>query len=339
MSFGELGSFWLLLPLALGLSIAIPLMVLRRKRLRVLIRDNAWTAVHHGPGTGLRVLRWILFTLGAILIIFSLARPRWGHEWVDVKQRGLDMMILLDTSNSMLAEDLAPNRFRRAKWGIEGLTQELKGDRAGLVAFAGSAFLQCPLTLDYGAFLMQLEDLKPGSIPKGGTNIGAAFREALDGLGDETDSDQVFMLITDGEDHQEGLDDILKDLTKRGIRVFVIGVGSPEGELIPIAGENGSSTYLKNREGEVVKTRLNEEILKHIATETGGLYVRASSQDFGLKRVYSEGVEHLRKSELNSSRIKQYTEQYQWFLATGLLFLLFDALAPLPAFLAKRRTS
>lgn len=336
IQFGNPQALWLYAVLVLLVALGISFQLRRRRRLQEFIERPAWNTIHRGPSVNLSVLRWILFVLAAVFAIFACAQPRWGHQWREVKRRGVDIMVLLDTSNSMRAADLKPNRLQRAKWGIESLTHTLKGDRIGLVAFAGDAFLQCPLTHDYPAFMMHLNDIEPGIIPRGGTNLGRAFEVAIQGFdGAESDGERVIMLITDGEDHQDGLESQLQLLKQRNIRVFIVGVGTPEGELISIQNADGTSTYLKNRSGDVVKTRLNETGLRNIANRTSGLYLRSTPADFGLVRLHEEGIRVLKKAEHANARVKQHNEQYQWFLALALLFLFLESFSVIPAFLKR----
>lgn len=280
-------------------------------------------------------LRTFLFYLGISLIAFSLSRPQWGFSWREAKREGLDLMVLVDTSNSMRADDFKPTRLQRAQWGIEELLGELKGDRVGLIAFAGEGVLQCPLTLDYGAFLMNVQDLFPGIVPTGGTNLSAALGKALESFEAESEADRVALLITDGESHQGNLDKVIAELKNKKVRVFAVGVGTPEGSLIPLdAAANG---FLKNRNQEVVKSNLNEGILQKLTVETDGLYLRAHPRDFGAGAIITEGLKPLKRAQLESERVKEMAERYQIFLGLGLLCLLLEALAPLPAFWFKRR--
>ena len=184
--------------------------------------------------------RTVLWLTAFSLACFAFARPQWGFHWQEVKRRGLDILVVLDSSKSMLAEDIKPNRFQQAKWGIRDLVGKLKGDRIGLVTFAGNSFLECPLTIDYAAFLMTLDDAYVGIIPRGGTAIAQALKTAIDSFEKSGEADRAIVLITDGEDHEGDPLKWIDELKKKNIRIYAVGVGSLEGELIPsVDGKNG----------------------------------------------------------------------------------------------------
>jgi Ca-activated chloride channel family protein len=274
-------------------------------------------------------LRTLLTGLGFLLTALALTRPQWGYTWRDARREGLDLMVAIDTSNSMRSDDFKPSRLQRAKWGVEELSGALAGDRIGLVAFAGEAVVQCPLTRDYGAFMMNVGDLVPGTIPRGGTNLARALQTSAEAFEEESEADKVILLITDGEQHSGDLDPVIADLKKQGIRVFTVGVGTPEGSLIPLD-ESGSS-FLKNRQQEVVKSRLDEATLRRLSTETDGLYVRSDPRDFGVRAIVEEGLAPLARAQLESRRVKEMEERYQIFLGLGVLCFLLESFTRLPA--------
>lgn len=275
------------------------------------------------PNHGLKLSLWLI---GMAFVTITLARPQWGFQWQEVKRRGLDMIVVLDTSRSMLAEDIKPNRLQQAKWGIRDLVGQLKGDRIGLVAFAGSSFLQCPLTIDYAALLLTLDDVYAGIIPRGGTAIEQALRTAMDSFEKESTADKVILLITDGEDHEGKPESLAQELKKLGIRVYSIGIGSSDGELIPVADESGRTAFLKDRSGNVIKSSLKDDVLRSLASETGGAYVRSAPGDSGLDRLFMEHLSHLKRDEQESKMVKAYEDRFAWFLAIGLFFLACEAI-------------
>lgn len=335
MSFGNPTFLWVLpLLLLLGLLDFI-LRHQRAKKLNLFLPADLRERMGVPAQRNLRTLRPFLFTLGVFLIGFSLSRPQWGFSWRDAQREGLDLMVMIDTSNSMRADDFKPTRLQRAQWGIEELVGELKGDRIGLIAFAGEGVLQCPLTLDYGAFMMNVQDLFPGIVPTGGTNLEAALNQALESFESESEADKVILLITDGESHQGSLRPVFKKLKEANIRVFAVGVGTPEGSLIPL--DSKANNFLKNRQQEVVKSNLNETVLKELSSETDGLYVKANPRDFGVNELITEGLKPLKRAQLESERVKEMEERFQIFLLAGLICLLLEALAPLPARWMKRR--
>ena len=271
-----------------------------------------------------------LATLGLLFVVLALARPQWGYTWREVERRGLEIVVLLDTSNSMRANDLTPSRLQRAKWGIEEFVRELDGDRIALVGFAGEAQVLCPLTLDYRAFMMHLDDVFPGIIPRGGTNIEAGLRKSLETFEDETgEADRVILLITDGEAHEGDLNPVLRELRDEGVRVFAIGIGDPEGALIPLP-DNEGGPYLRNRQGEVVMSRLDEAALLRITRQTNGLYFRASQSEFGTRQLIEQGLAPLKRAQLENTRIREMEDRYQIFLGLGLLILFLEGFFRVP---------
>jgi Ca-activated chloride channel family protein len=294
----------------------------RTRRLKRLAGEPLWPIMI--PGFSPRRQRFmnLLRTAAAALAILALARPQWGFQWEEVRQRGLSIIVALDTSKSMLAQDIKPNRLQQAKWGVRDLIRELRGDRIGLVAFAGDAFLQCPATSDYAAFLMMLDDVYAGIVPVGGTDLFRALETSVESFekDEESQADKVIILISDGEGHSGDPLALLPKLKQEGIRVFAIGVGTKEGELIET-----SDGFVKDQQGNVVKTTLNETVLERIAFETGGFYVRSAPGDFGLERVYGQGIAELQREERETRMSKSWTERFQWFLAGALLLLLAEA--------------
>lgn len=311
---------WLLLIIPLA-GLFIWMHRQRAARLANLISSNVWKTVIPGFKTGRSGRLTVLRLLALLGIGLALTRPQWGTRWEEVKQRGLDIIVVLDTSKSMLAEDIKPNRLKQAQWAVRDFVKHLKGDRIGLVAFAGSSFLQCPVTIDYAAFTMMLDDLYAGIIPRGGTAIEQALKKAQESFDQETDTDRVIILITDGEDHEGDPMKMADELKKQGIKLFSIGVGTLEGELVPT-----DTGYIKDSGGQVVKSSLNENLLEKLARETGGFYVRSAPGDFGLDRIYKLGISGLQRSEQETRLAKIYEERYGWFAAAALFFLILEAL-------------
>jgi Ca-activated chloride channel family protein len=321
---------WLLLVIPL-IGLVIFMHRQRAVRLAQLISSNVWETVIPGRHKNHGRRRTVLRLLALLCIGLAITRPQWGSRWEEVKQRGLDIIVVLDTSKSMLAEDIKPNRLKQAQWAVRDFVKQLKGDRIGLVAFAGSSFLQCPATIDYAAFTMMLDDLYAGIIPRGGTAIEQALQTATDSFDTKSDADRVIILITDGDDHEGDPRRMAEQLSKDGIKLFCIGVGTLEGELIP-----STEGYVKDQQGRVVKSSLNEGLLGKLARETGGFYVRSSPGDFGLDRIYKLGISDLQRDEQETRLAKVYEERFGWFAAAALLFLLAEGLfrpAPVLIFL------
>jgi Ca-activated chloride channel homolog len=305
--------------------IAVFLMVSAKARARAMrnfAQEAALSEIAASFDARKRRLRDFLVLSAFLFMVLALMRPQWGFQWQEVKRQGIDIMIALDTSNSMLAEDVKPNRLERAKLAIKDLVKKLKGDRIGLIAFSGTAFLQCPMTLDYDGFLMSLYDLDTFTIPIGGTSLAKAIYKAIDSF-DQTKKDQkILIVITDGEDLEGGLEKAIQQAKAKGVRIFCVGIGSPEGELIPIPDERGKQGFLRDEQGNVVRTKLNEAPLQKIAMETGGMYVRATGVEFGLDLMYQEELSKLQKEEFKAKMEKRYHERFQIPLAAA-FFLLF----------------
>lgn len=313
---------WLLAPLAWALW---KLGRRRTARLARLVTQPTWSALIAGWRPQNLARRNALW-LGAVgLMVLALARPQYGFHWEEVRRRGLDIVVCMDTSKSMLAEDIKPNRLEQAKYGVRDMLKQLKGDRIGLVAFAGTAFLQCPLTIDYAAFGMMLDDVRVGLIPRGGTAVAEALQTALQSFEQRNDADRAIILITDGDDTEGDPLAKVEELKSKGVRVFAIGVGSQDGDLIPITDENGRSAFLKDAQGQVVKTRLDEGMLSRLALQTGGAYVRAAPGDLGLDRIIQTQLSQLKRSQADSKMIRSYEDRFVWVAGAALLLLVIEA--------------
>ena len=301
----------------------------RRKRLMNRFAGKSLAgSIASAVSVGRRISRIVMLMAAGSLMVFSLARPQWGFEWKEAKFKGIDMLIAVDVSKSMIASDVKPNRLERAKFGIKDLVRKLNGDRVGLVAFAGTAFLQCPLTIDYNGFLLTLDDLGVNTIPRGGTNIAAAIKEAAEVFKGQEKKYKALILITDGDDLEGDPLKAAREAAAQGLKIYCVGVGPFEGSLIPSAGESSQGGWVADRLGLVVKTKLNEELLKNIAISTGGSYVRAAQSDFGLVLLYDRSISKLEKKEIEGKMNKQYQERFQYFLGAALLLLLIEPFIP-----------
>jgi len=270
----------------------------------------------------------LILLVALLLLLLGAARPQRGTQYVTAARRGVEVIVALDLSESMLAEDLKPNRLRRARHEISGIIDRLQGDRVGLVAFAGAAFVQCPLTLDYSAARMFLRYMGPGLIPEPGTNIADALRVATKAFPGEEEGFRALILITDGEDHEGSIEEAAREAKKAGVRIFAVGIGSDTGEPIPLRDEAGEiEGYKKDSSGKVVLTRLNEEPLRAVAEATGGLYVRAS-ETLGLDRILDE-INRMEKKELEGGVRVLYEDRYSYFVWPALLFLIAQWALPL----------
>ncbi len=271
---------------------------------------------------GRRLVKRALFVAALAFTFIALARPQLGYHWEEEKQRGIDILFAVDTSKSMLTQDVTPDRLTRAKLAIIDLVKKLDGDRVGLIAFAGAAFLQAPLTLDYDAFLESLDAIDTGTIPRGGTDISSAIHEAQVAFSKEGTNRKILVLVTDGEDLEAKGIEVAREAAKDGLAIYTVGVGSPDGGLIPIAGTNGGTDFVKDASGQFVKSHLDESTLKKIAEATGGLYEPLGQQGQGLQTIYDQALAPLPKQDLASERLRVYDERFQWPLAAALACLL-----------------
>ena len=320
----------ILVPSVLALLFYIFAARRRRNRIEKFADKSLLAAIAPSMSSSRRVIKAILVVSAVILAFAALARPQWGFEWQEAKRSGLDMLVAIDVSKSMLATDVKPNRLERSKFAVKDLIRKLNGDRIGLIAFAGTSFLQCPLTIDYNGFLLSLDDLGVGTIPRGGTSISSAINEAIKvfsqapGAATNEKKYNVLVIITDGEDFEGDAIASAKLAADEKIKIFCVGVGTQDGELVPVANEYGAKEYLSDKSGNVVKTKLNEEILKQVAISTGGSYIRATQSDFGLTLLYDKSIAHLEKRDIDAKMKKHYQERFQYFLAIAALLLALD---------------
>ncbi|HEX9887531.1 MAG TPA: VWA domain-containing protein [Longimicrobiales bacterium] len=278
---------------------------------------------------GARRLKAILVLAALVPLVLAMARPQFGTRVETVRSRGRDVVVALDVSASMLAEDVPPNRLERARLEIGRLIRGLDGDRIGLVAFAGDAFVQSPLTSDYGAALMFLSAMDTDLIPVQGTDLGKALDVALGAFEEGATGDQqVLVVVTDGEDHEGEIDAAVRRAAAMGVSIHTVGIGSPDGVPIPVMDAAGRRQgFLRDDEGNVVTTRLEEGPLREVARATGGRYVPAYGGTTALQRLVDE-IAAGDGEERESRQVTQFDEQYQIFLGLGLALLLAEALVP-----------
>ena len=266
-----------------------------------------------------QVFKAFLLILTITFAIAALIRPKWGFHWEEVKRKGVDIIICMDVSTSMLAQDIKPNRLERAKRKISDLLNLLQGDRIGLVAFAGRSFVQCPLTLDYGACGIFLDYLDTDLIPVQGTALGEAIRTAIRAFPKGDRKSRAIILITDGEDHEGDPLAAALEAKKEGIKIFAIGIGNESGAPVP----DRLGGFKKDRSGSLILSKLDEGTLQKIALETGGGYVRSVTGDLDLEKIYLEDIRKtIEQKELESTRRKRWEERFQWPLFIAVLLLM-----------------
>lgn len=266
-------------------------------------------------------LKFSLLMVALALLIFAAARPQYGQREQTVKRQGIEAIIALDISNSMMAEDVAPCRLDRAKQVLSKMIDDMVDDKIGLVVFAGEAYTQLPITCDYVSAKMFLNSITPDLIKTQGTAIGAALNTAIQSFGgEETDASRVIILITDGENHEDDAVAVATRAKEQGIKVLVVGIGKPEGSPIPIPGTNN---FRKDRQGNVVVSRLNEDMCREIAKAGNGIYVRCDNTNTAMRALQKE-IDTLATTEIETKVYTDYNEQYQSFVLVAMLLLVID---------------
>lgn len=322
MTFGAPHWFWglLVIPFLAGLFVRAE----RRAvlRLRDFVSERLLPNLARTVDRRRRKIRFALVLLGVAFAITALAEPRWGYIYEDIKRKGLDLMFAVDTSRSMLSNDVPPSRLQRVKLAAQDLLNELQGDRVGLVAFAGRAFLQAPLTIDYSAAVEAINDLDTNTIPEGGTNISAAIDLSVQTFGKSAIGNRALIVFTDGEELSGDAIKTAKAAADAGVRIFTVGVGTPEGSLIPITGEGGGNAFVKDSNGQVVKSKLDEKRLKEIAEATGGFYIHLEDGPRTMKQLFEEGLLKMQAGEIDDRMSRRPIERYQWPLGAAMLALV-----------------
>ncbi len=328
MSFGAPEWLWGLL--AIPLLIALFLRAENRglKRLQQFVSARLLPQLAGTVNRPRRFIKFGLQLLGLALAIVSLAQPRWGYTFEDVKRKGLDLLIAVDTSRSMLSNDVQPNRLERVKLAIQDLLTELQGDRVGLIAFAGRAFLQAPLTIDYDAVVEAINDLDTKTIPEGGTNISSAITLATQSFGKSAMGNRALIIFTDGEELSGDAVKTAKAAADAGVRIFTVGVGTPQGSLIPITGDGGETSFVKDSAGQVVKSKLDDKRLREVAGATGGFYAHLESGPRTMQQIQTEGLAKMQAAEMDVRLSRRPIERYEWPLGAALIVLAFSILIP-----------
>ena len=317
-------SQYLLLLLLVPLLFVAYALYLRARRKRIARLGNPELVAQLMPeaSVGKGWLKVSLLAAAWFFFAIALARPQLGARLKEHESKGVEVVIALDVSNSMLAEDYSPNRLERSKLAISRLVDRLQGDRIGLVVFAGQAFVQLPITADYVSAKIFLKTINTESVPIQGTALAEALMSSARSFSTQSEHSRAIILITDGEDHEGDVLEAAKAIAEQGIRIYCIGVGSPQGKPIP---KNGS--LMKDRNGDIVVSRLDEDILQEIAGIGEGKYVRAGNSEFGLNPIIDD-IRTLDKEQFNSVVFEDFDEQYMYFFAIALFFLVLELLIP-----------
>ena len=290
----------------------------RRRRLARFGDPATVATLMPDASTGRMKLKFILFTTAVILVILAAARPQFGSKLREQKSEGIEMMLAVDISNSMLAEDFEPNRLERTKYAINKLFDGLEQDRVGGIVFAGDATVQLPITSDYRMAKAFAKRISPSMASVQGTSIGKALSLAEMSFSSGSGDSRVIILITDGEDHEGNVMQAAVRAAEQGIRIFTIGIGTPEGAPIEIGGE-----FIKDEKGDMVVSKLDEKMLQEIARITGGAYIRATKQSIGLDEIV-RAINDMEQSELSTVRFEEYNEQFQYLIAVAFALLLVE---------------
>ncbi len=324
--------FWFLLAIpAVALLFAI-LVIWQRRTQKKFADKELLKKLSPNRSLGKSILKVVVLSLAIVSLVIALVNPQFGTKMETVKREGVDVVFAIDVSKSMLAEDIAPNRLEKSKQLVTQIVNNLASDRIGIIAYAGSAFPQLPITTDYAAAKMFLQSMNTDMVSSQGTAIKEAIELATTYFNDEDQTNRLLILISDGEDHQGEIDQIALQASRQGIRIVTIGVGTSKGGPIPLKRNGVIQSYKKDNTGETVITRLDEQTLRKIASEANGKYISGRVTNQVVEEI-TEILQNMDKKEFESQQIAEYKSQFQWFLGAALFFLLLDIL------LLERRTS
>lgn len=322
MKFVALEYLWILWLVPLVLFFFIWTGIRRRKKTEMVISRDLWSRMMPEFRPRMRTFKAMIVLGGIFFLCIALLRPQWGYQIKEIKRRGIDIYILVDTSDSMRAEDIQPSRMERAKRELIDLLAYLHGDRIGLIAFAGRSFVACPLTVDYSAYRLFIDELDTDLIPLQGTDIASALDKGLESFDPGDTRSKAIILITDGEQTEGSIANVTQKAKDMGVRVFIIGMGSEKGAPIPLKEGDG---FKKDKNGDVVISRLHEESLQKLALATGGTYVRSVTGDLDLEQIYLKGIKQvLEEKELKSEQKIVGEERFQIPLFFAILLLMLE---------------
>lgn len=321
--FEHMEYLWALTAIPLMIVIYIVVMTIKKRRLQKLGDFSLLLNMMPDVSITKQTVKFVFYSIALFFLILGIANLQTGSKMQEVKREGADIMVCLDVSNSMLAEDLKPNRLERAKLAIEKMIDKLEGDRLGIIVFAGEAYTQLPITTDYSSAKLFLNAIGPNMIPTQGTDISTAIDKAVESFGTDLGKNKAIVIITDGEDHEEEAIKKAEEAGNKDITIHTIGIGSDAGVPIPMYNNGIPAGYKKDKDGNTVVTRLNEKLLQDIAGAANGVYVKASNADVGLGAVLDK-IAELDKKQIESKRYTDYEDQFQWFVGASLLFLIIE---------------
>ena len=312
--------WWLLLVPVLAVAFYLYTRHKRRQLLEFGDKELVAELMPHASHTR-PIIKFILELLAFVLIVVALARPQYGTKEQKIKRQGIEAMLAIDVSNSMLAEDVAPNRLERAKQLLSKLIEQLRDDRIGLIVFAGEAYIQLPITADYVSAKMFLNQISPDLVRTQGTAIGEAIQTGMRAFGqNRSEASRLMVIITDGEDHEQKALDMAKQAAEAGIEIIMVGIGKTDGAPIPVPGTNG---FRKDRQGNVVITKLNEQMAQDVAAAANGIYIHCDNTNTALRAIQNE-VDKLSKADIEDTVYTEYNEQYQSFVLLAIILLVID---------------
>lgn len=323
--FEHIQYLWALALIPLMIVIFITIMAIKKKRLQKLGDFSLLLSIMPDVSVTKQTVKFVFYSTALFFLILGIANLQTGSKMQEVKRQGADIMICLDVSNSMMAEDLKPNRLERAKLAIEKMIDKLEGDRLGIIVFAGEAYTQLPITTDYGSAKLFLNAITPNMVPTQGTAIGTAIDKAMESFGTDLGKNKAIVIITDGENHEDDAIKKAEEASKKDVVIHTIGIGSDAGVPIPVYHNGVPSGYRKDREGNTVVTKLNEKLLQDIAAAAEGVYVKASNADVGLGAILDK-IAELDKKQIESKRYTDYEDQFQWFIGASLILLFIEFL-------------
>lgn len=321
--FGHINNLYFLIAVPVLLALLAYVIYKKKSDLKRFGNHEVISQLMPEASSGRYILKYIIQLFAILALIIGIARPQFGSKLHEVKRQGIEIIIALDVSNSMMAQDIQPSRLERAKQAISKLVDELINDKIGLIVFAGKAYVQMPITTDYVSAKMFLSAISTDIVPVQGTAIGSAIELGMNSFTPAVESSKALIVITDGDNHEDDAVQAAKLAAEKGIKVCTIGIGHPEGSPIPVTVSGGQKTYLKDREGNTVVSKLDEKTLQQIAAAGNGVYVRSSDTRLGLNTVLDE-LNKMEKQEMDVKTYSDYDERFQYFFGLALLLLFID---------------
>lgn len=321
--FGSPHYLYLLVLIPILIALYIYFRIQRKKAIREFGNPEILEPLMPSASKSRPILKFIVLITALAFLIVGIARPQFGAKLQKIKRKGIELVIALDVSNSMLAEDIQPNRLEKAKRAIAKLTERLSNDKIGLIVFAGDAYTQIPITTDYTSAKLFLSSISPDIVPTQGTAIGSAIDLAMKSFTPESETSKAIIVITDGENHEDDAVEMAKLAAENNIVVHTIGMGLPQGGPIPVANAYGQKDFRRDKEGQVIVTKLDEKMLQEIATAGKGTYTRANNTEVGINSVFDE-INKMEKSELESRVYSDYNDQFFYFIAIALALVIIE---------------